>query len=128
MTNSRDPFPTLIPRMICLHYTVVQSNNLTSLYTKKKSSFLSIYLIDILLKLIGKEQHGLCMTNPAMERNIKGKQQYVFDRDNPDDNDSAYNDLTIYNEIVGCINKEVTDEDGEYWKFWKILGIQNKPS
>ena len=56
-----------------------------------------------------------------------GKQPYDFDRDNPDDQDSAYDDLLTYNKVVGYINKEVTDETGEYWQFCKILGVQHTP-
>ena len=62
-----------------------------------------------------------------LKKKGKGKEQYDFDQDNPDDHDSAYNDLLTYNEVVGFINKEVTDESGEYWRFWKILGIQHTP-
>ena len=47
--------------------------------------------------------------------------QKPFDKDNPED--SAFDDLLTYNEIVGYINKEVTDETGEYWQFCEILGF-----
>ena len=51
--------------------------------------------------------------------------QKPFDKDNPED--SAFNDLLTYNEVVGYINKEVTDEAGEYWQFREILGFQHTP-
>ena len=62
-----------------------------------------------------------------LKKKGKGKEQYDSDQDNPDDRDSDYDDLLTYNEVVGYINKEVTDESGEYWRFWKILGIQYTP-
>ena len=42
-----------------------------------------------------------------------GKQPYDFDQDNPDDQDSAYDDLLTYKKVAGYINKEVTDETGK---------------
>ena len=51
--------------------------------------------------------------------------QKPFDEDNPED--SAFDDLLTYNEVVGYINKEVTDETGEYWQFREILGFQHTP-
>ena len=51
--------------------------------------------------------------------------QKPFDKDNP--GDSAFDDLLTYNEVVGYINKEVTDETGEYWQFREILGFQHTP-
>ena len=57
----------------------------------------------------------------------KDGESYDFDRDNPDERDSAFDDILTYNEVVGYLNKEVTNEDGEYWAFRKILGIQHTP-
>ena len=37
---------------------------------------------------------------------------YDFNKDNPSNRDSAYDDLLTYNKVVGFINKQVTDEDG----------------
>ena len=59
-----------------------------------------------------------------------GKQDepyYNFHKDNPSDRDSAYDDLLTYNKVLGFINKQVTDEDGEYWQLRSILGIQHTP-
>ena len=59
-----------------------------------------------------------------------GKQDepyYDFDKDNPSNCNSAYDDLLTYNEVLGFINKQVTDEDGEYWQFRSILGIHHTP-
>ena len=47
----------------------------------------------------------------------KDGESYDFDRDNPDERDSAFDDILTYNEVVGYLNKEVTNEDGEYWAF-----------
>ena len=33
---------------------------------------------------------------------------------NHNDCDSAYDNLLTYNKVVGSINKQVTNEDGEY--------------
>ena len=52
---------------------------------------------------------------------------YNFDRGNPDEQDSAFDDILKYNEVIRYLNKEVTNEDGEYWAFQKILGIQHTP-
>ena len=38
--------------------------------------------------------------------------QKPFNKDNPEGN--AFDDLLTYNEVVGYINKEVTDKDREY--------------
>ena len=42
--------------------------------------------------------------------------QKPFDKDNPPE-DSAFDDLLTYNEVVGYINKEVTD------KIWGVLVV-----
>ena len=55
------------------------------------------------------------------------KQHYDFDQDNHDDQDSAYDNLLPYNEVVGYIYEEVPDATGKYWQFRKILGIHHDP-
>ena len=44
----------------------------------------------------------------------KDGETYDFDCDNPDKQDSTFDDILTYNEIVGYLNKGVTNEDGEY--------------
>ena len=36
-----------------------------------------------------------------------------------------FDTILTYNEVVNYLNNKVTNEDGEYWEFWKILGIQH---
>ena len=71
---------------------------------------------------IGKKKKNKPGRKKKKKSGKKDEEFYDFDKDNPYDCDSTYDDLLTYNEVVGFINKQVTDEDGEYWQFWKILG------
>ena len=51
--------------------------------------------------------------------------QKTFDKDNP--KNSAFDNHLTFNEVVGYIIKEVTNEAGEYWQFCEILGFQHIP-
>ena len=67
---------------------------------------------------------------PGRKMNKSGKKDeegYDFDKYNSSDYNSGYYDLLTYSKVVGFINKQVMGEDGKYWQFWNILGIQHTP-
>ena len=64
-----------------------------------------------------------------VQRNMRNhrKKLYRFDKDDPSEQDTAFDDILSYNNICDHLNREMNNEDGQYWKFRKILGYQHTP-